>query len=43
MNSPSNSVGYTPSKNFIKSNHRVKMLSLSNAFNERLGKFQKNI
>ena len=32
-NSPSNSVGYTPSKNFIKSNHRVKMLSLSNAFN----------
>ena len=31
--SPSNSLGYTPSKNFIKSKHRVKMLSLSNAFN----------
>ena len=30
--SPSNSLGYTPSKNFIKSEHRVKMLSLSNAF-----------
>ncbi|MDC3082658.1 NAD-dependent DNA ligase LigA, partial [Candidatus Pelagibacter sp.] len=30
--SPSNSLGYTPSKNFVKSKHRVKMLSLSNAF-----------
>ena len=30
--SPSNSLGYTPSKNFVKSDHRVKMLSLSNAF-----------
>ena len=30
--SPSNSLGFTPSKNFIKYNHRVKMLSLSNAF-----------
>ena len=30
--SPSNLLGFAPSKNFIKSNHRVKMLSLSNAF-----------
>ena len=30
--SPSNSLGFAPSKNFIKSSHRVKMLSLSNAF-----------
>ncbi len=32
--SPSSSLGYPPSKNFVKSNHRVKMLSLSNAFNK---------
>ena len=32
--SPSISLGYPPSKNFVKSNHRVKMLSLSNAFNK---------
>ena len=30
--SPSNMLGFAPSKNFIKSRHRVKMLSLSNAF-----------
>ena len=42
--SPSNSLGFTPSKNFIKSNHRVKMLSLSNAFNkDDLINFQKKI
>ena len=32
--SPSASVGYKPSKNFLKSKHRIKMLSLSNAFDE---------
>ena len=32
--SPSVSLGHPPSKNFIKSQHRVKMLSLSNAFDE---------
>ena len=42
--SPSNSLGYTPSKNFAKSKHRVKMLSLSNAFNiEDLENFEKKI
>mgnify|MGYP006217152467 FL=1 len=42
--SPSNSLGYTPSKNFIKSKHRVKMLSLSNAFDiEDLENFEKKI
>ena len=42
--SPSNSLGFTPSKNFIKSNHRVKMLSLSNAFNkDDLENFEKKI
>ena len=43
-NSPSNSLGYKPSKNFIKSKHRVKMLSLSNAFDENdLVNFEKKI
>ena len=42
--SPSISLGYTPSKNFIKSKHRVKMLSLSNAFDvEDLENFEKKI
>ena len=42
--SPSISLGYTPSKNFIKSKHRVRMLSLSNAFdNEDLENFEKKI
>ena len=42
--SPSVSLGYTPSKNFIKSKHRVKMLSLSNAFDiEDLENFEKKI
>ena len=42
--SPSNSLGYTPSKNFIKSEHRVKMLSLSNAFDIKdLENFEKKI
>ncbi len=42
--SPSVSLGYTPSKNFIKSEHRVKMLSLSNAFDiEDLENFEKKI
>ncbi len=42
--SPSNSLGYEPSKNFVKSKHRVKMLSLSNAFDiEDLKNFEKRI
>ncbi len=42
--SPSNSLGYTPSKNFVKSRHRVKMLSLSNAFDFKdLENFEKKI
>ena len=32
--SPSKSLGFTPSKNFKKFSHRVKMLSLANAFDE---------
>ncbi len=32
--SPSKSLGFTPSKNFKKFPHRVKMLSLANAFDE---------
>jgi len=42
--SPSNILGFAPSKNFIKSRHRVKMLSLSNAFDkEDLLNFEKKI
>ncbi len=42
--SPSSSLGFAPSKNFIKSSHRVKMLSLSNAFDlEDLENFEKRI
>jgi len=42
--SPSLLVGSKPSKNFLKSNHRVKMLSLSNAFDfEDLKNFEKKI
>ena len=42
--SPSNTLGYTPSKNFIKYDHRVKMLSLSNAFGIKdLQNFEKKI
>ncbi len=42
--SPSHSLGFAPSKNFIKSSHRVKMLSLSNAFDlEDLESFEKKI
>ncbi len=40
--SPSNLVGFSPSKNFEKFPHRVKMLSLSNAFDENdLNNFEK--
>ncbi len=43
-NSPSILVGAKPSKNFLKSRHRVKMLSLSNAFGyEDLKNFEKKI
>ena len=43
-NSPSKIVGFKPSKNFIKSKHRVKMLSLSNVFNKKeLENFEKKI
>ena len=43
-NSPSDKVGFKPSKNFIKSKHRHKMLSLSNVFSEEdLKNFEKKI
>ena len=42
--SPSTNVGYKPSKNFIKSPHKVPMLSLGNAFSEEdLINFEKKI
>ena len=42
--SPSQSVGYKPSKSFSKIKHRVPMLSLGNAFNEQdLKNFEKKI
>ena len=43
-NSPSEIIGYKPSKNFKKVLHRVPMLSLANAFNEEdLLNFEKRI
>ena len=42
--SPSNSIGFKPSKNFLKYKHRTKMLSLSNAFDKKdLLNFEKKI
>ncbi|MFL2886887.1 MAG: NAD-dependent DNA ligase LigA [Candidatus Pelagibacter sp.] len=42
--SPSQTIGFKPSKNFLKFKHRQKMLSLSNAFNEDdLINFEKKI
>ena len=42
--SPSRTLGFTPSKNFKKYPHRVKMLSLANAFDEEdLINFEKKI
>ena len=42
--SPSKVLGFTPSKNFEKFPHRVRMLSLSNAFDEKdLISFEKKI
>ena len=42
--SPAISIGFKPSKNFLKSKHRVQMLSLSNAFDEDdLINFEKKI
>ena len=44
QNSPSNNVGFKPSKNFQKYSHRVPMLSLANAFSEEdLINFEKKI
>ena len=44
QDSPSKSVGFKPSKNFLKSKHRIPMLSLSNAFDkEDLNNFEKKI
>ena len=43
-NSPSNNVGFKPSKNFKKVDHKVAMLSLANAFEEEdLKNFEKKI
>ena len=43
-NSPKNSVGFKPSKNFQKVRHKVPMLSLGNAFNEEdLKNFEKKM
>jgi len=43
-NSPSKTIGFSPSKNFKKVKHRIPMLSLSNAFNvEDLINFEKKI
>ena len=42
--SPSQVVGFKPSKNFLKFKHREQMLSLSNAFKEQdLVNFEKKI
>ena len=42
VKSPSNTVGFKPSKNFEKFKHKVQMLSLSNAFDkEDLISFEK--
>ena len=42
--SPSDTVGYKPSKSFKKALHRAPMLSLANAFNEKdLLNFEKKI
>ncbi len=44
LKSPSKTVGYKPSKNFLKSLHRIPMLSLANAFTEKdLENFEKKI
>ena len=43
-NSPANTVGFRPSKSFEKYKHKVRMLSLSNAFNkDDLKNFEKKI
>ena len=43
-NSPSKNVGFKPSKSFEKYEHKIQMLSLSNAFNEEdLKNFEKKI
>ena len=42
--SPSNTVGFEPSKNFLKAAHRERMLSLSNAFDKNdLENFEKRV
>ena len=42
--SPSTTIGYKPAKNFVKSKHRIQMLSLGNVFDkEDLQNFEKKI
>ena len=44
LKSPNINVGYKPAKKFQKFRHKIKMLSLSNAFNQDdLINFQKNL
>ena len=44
MKAPTKSIGFKPSKNFLKIKHKIPMLSLDNVFNEEdLINFEKKI